>query len=251
MPTHPTFLPRSIAPSPIVTATTVRPDPTRHIVARAQQQIRQMRAPADLPHRVIMAGQHHDGPLRRGADVEGADEPVDAGGGDGAGPVFVPVVREGLGGRRGGGVGHGGGFVEGWGWWGMDGDGEGEVVGGGGRGAQVEDAQVRVGRDGGEDRGRVWREGGAVRAGVRWEREEGVGALGRPLCSRERSELWVRVFCSGTDGGAGGRAYDLDGAVPRAGADCVFRHQVPVDGEDFPLVLLPGAHGEVVEADVE
>ena len=52
--------------------------------------------------------------------------------------------------------------------------------------------------------------------------------------------------------GEGGRTtYDFDGAVPGAGAEGVFRDEVPVHGEDFALVLLPGLDGEFVEADVE
>lgn len=87
-----------------------------------------MRAPADLADGILMAGQDYDGPLRRGAEVEGPDQAVHARGRDGVGPVLVPVVREGLGGRRGGGLDPGV-FGEGWGR-GVDWDGEREVVGG-------------------------------------------------------------------------------------------------------------------------
>lgn len=45
--------------------------------------------------------------------------------------------------------------------------------------------------------------------------------------------------------------YDFYGTVPGAGAECVFADEIPVDGEDFALVLLPGLNGEVVDADVE
>lgn len=66
-------------------------------------------------------------------------------------------------------------------WGGVQRDGEGEVVRGGGGGAQVEEAEVRVRGDGGEEGGGVGGEGGAVGAGVGGEGEEGVGALGGPL----------------------------------------------------------------------
>lgn len=124
-----------------------------------------------------MARQHGQGALSGAADVEGTDQAVDAGGGDDWGPVLVPVVGEGFGGgnRRGGGL-----------LWALLGgrverDGGGEVVRGGGRGAQVEDAEVRVRGDGGEHGGRVRGEGGGVGAGVGGDGDEGVGALGRPL----------------------------------------------------------------------
>ena len=52
-------------------------------------------------------------------------------------------------------------------------------------------------------------------------------------------------------GGGEGGANDFDGAVPGARAECVFGDQVPVHGEDLPLVLLPRLDGEFVEADVE
>lgn len=40
---------------------------------------------------------------------------------------------------------------------------------------------MRVAGDGGEERGRVWREGGGVGAGVDGEGKEGGGAGGIPL----------------------------------------------------------------------
>ena len=48
----------------------------------------------------------------------------------------------------------------------MDGDREDEVVGGGSGGAEVEEAEVRVARDGGEEGGGMRGEGGGVGAGV-------------------------------------------------------------------------------------
>lgn len=46
------------------------------------------------------------------------------------------------------------------------------MVGCGGGGAQIEDAESRVGGDRGEEGGRVGGEGGAVGAGVGWEGED-------------------------------------------------------------------------------
>lgn len=43
----------------------------------------------------------------------------------------------------------------------------------------------------------------------------------------------------------------LDAAVPGAGDEGLLRNEVPVHGEDFAGVLLPGLDREVVEGDVE
>lgn len=63
----------------------------------------------------------------------------------------------------------------------MEGDGEDEVVGGGGGSAEVEEAEVGVGGDGGEEGRAMGGEGGAVGAGVSGEGEEGGAALRVPL----------------------------------------------------------------------
>lgn len=124
-----------------------------------------------------MARQHGQGTLTRVPDVKGADLAIDARGRDEGGAVFVPVVGQGFGG---GGCLDLGDVLRGC-WVGVKGDGAGEVVGGGGRGAEVEDAEVGVGGDGAEDGGRVRGEGSGVGAGMGGEGEEGVGALGGPL----------------------------------------------------------------------
>ena len=46
-------------------------------------------------------------------------------------------------------------------------------------------------------------------------------------------------------------AYDFDGTIPRAGAESIFGYEIPMDGKNFALVLLPGLHRELVEGDVE
>lgn len=81
----------------MLTARAVRPDPARHVVARAQQHVAEMRAPAQLPHGVLVARQDGCGPLSWAADVEGPDQAVDARGGNDGGAVSVPVVGEGFG----------------------------------------------------------------------------------------------------------------------------------------------------------
>ena len=48
-----------------------------------------------------------------------------------------------------------------------------------------------------------------------------------------------------------GVAYDSNCTVPRARAECVFGHEVPVHGEDFSHVLFPRLDGEFVNANVE
>ncbi len=45
--------------------------------------------------------------------------------------------------------------------------------------------------------------------------------------------------------------YNFDGAIPRAGAESVFGYEVPVNGKDFALVLLPGLHGKLVQGNIE
>ena len=85
----------------------------------------------------------------------------------------------------------------------MDGDGEGDVVGGAGRGAEVEDAELGVGARGREDGGIVRREGGGVGAGVGGEGHEGGGALGGPLYRAEESCVSYLV-CLGIDVKGGG-----------------------------------------------
>lgn len=213
MPAHPTHLLSKHPPSAsriwtlIHPLSPVRPHPARHVIARAQQHVAQMRTPRHLAHRVLVPREERHGALARGADVEGADVAVDACGGEGAGAVLVPVVGEGFGG--------GGGLLEAGGagacgWGGVERNGEGEVVGGGGRGAEIEEAEVGVGGDGGEEGRGVGGEGGTVGTGVGGEGEEGVGALGGPLL------VVRRVGCSREEGRRGWRKYNLDGAIPGA-----------------------------------
>jgi hypothetical protein len=45
--------------------------------------------------------------------------------------------------------------------------------------------------------------------------------------------------------------YDFHGPIPRARAECVLCHQVPVHGKHLAAVALPGLHGKLVQADVE
>lgn len=197
MPAHPPHLPASLTSHTFRAGrrrrrprfrfrAPVRPDPTRHVVARAQQRVRQMRAPCHPPDGVLVARQYGHGPLSRRAHVEGPDQPVDARRRDDGRAVFVPVVRQGFVGREGGSgrkfqLGRrelcGGRGCLG----GVDGEGEDEVVRGGGGGAEVEEAEVGVAGYGGEKGGRVWGEGGGVGAGVDGEGVEGVGAGGVPL----------------------------------------------------------------------
>lgn len=55
-----------------------------------------------------------------------------------------------------------------------------EMVGGRSGGAEIEDANVGIGGDAGEDVGRMRREGGGVGATVRGERKEGLRTMRRP-----------------------------------------------------------------------
>lgn len=129
----------------------------------------------------------------------------------------------------------------------MDGEGQDEVVRGRGGGAEVEEAEVRVAGYGGEEGGRVRGEGGGVGAGVDGEGDEGGGAGGVPLWF----SISIRGAVRAVEGGRWGFLYHSDSTVPRAGAECILRYQVPMHGEDFSHVLFPGFHGELVDADVE
>lgn len=157
----------------------VRPHPHRHVVARAHQNVPRVRTPRQPPHRVLVARQHRQRPARGVAHVESADRAVDAARRDHRVGVLVPVVREDLGGD-GAGVGCGAeaGGVRGRR---VDGDGRGEVVFCGGRGAQVEEADVRVGGGRGEEGGVGRGEGDGVGAAADGEGEEGGGAGWGPL----------------------------------------------------------------------
>ena len=47
------------------------------------------------------------------------------------------------------------------------------------------------------------------------------------------------------------KAHNLYGAVPRARAEGIFGNEVPVHGEDLPLVLLPRLDREFIEHYIE
>lgn len=202
----------------------VVPQAHRHVVARAHEDVAGVGAPGE-PADGVLVPLHDRGRAGGGvADVEGAYDPVDACRGDDAVVVLVPVVGEDLGGGRGGGSGEGlggggrrrRGRVHGYG-----GD---EVVLCRGRGAQVVDAEVGVGRDG-RDEGRVGgAERGAVGAAADGQRGERVRPRWRP---------------------------DLHRAVPRAREEAVLGHRVPAHGEGLALVLVEVHHREVVDAQVE
>lgn len=198
----------------------VRPHPTRHVVARAEQNVRQVRRPRYPAHGVLVAWQHGDGARGRHPDVEGADRAVDAGGRDDRVAVLVPVVREGFRGRQA----HGCGGAHTRFRRRVDRHAHGEVVACACGGAEIKDAQVAVRGDAAEYTGTVRAEGRAVGARVR-----GQG-------SQAGRGIWVP---------------DLDCAVPRRGEERVFCDEVPVHSEDFARVLGPRLHGELREGDVE
>lgn len=135
-----------------------------------------MRGPRHASHGVLVAGEHRDGPRLRRADVERADYPVDACGGDDRVAVLVPVVGESFGGGDawGSGGAHAG-FRRG-----VDGDVEREVVRGGRRRPEVEDAEVGVGSHAADDGWAVGTEGRRVGAGVGGERRDARRRTGVP-----------------------------------------------------------------------
>ena len=141
--------------------------PTSHIIARARQQIRTVRAPLHLPHRVLvprevrLARPAHRWVLRRvrpelhHTAVPDLDRLVDARAREQPRAVLVPVDAQDLGAGRGHGERRGGERVcEG-------------VCGARGeaRCAKVEDLERAVGGAGREDVGLVWGEEGLVDTG--------------------------------------------------------------------------------------
>jgi hypothetical protein len=92
----------------------------------------------------------------------------------------------------------------------------------------------------------VRRPGGGVGAGVGWESEDGCRTCWGPLAGRGKVSgntkgSSIRVECS----------YNFHGAIPRTGAEGVFCDEVPMDGENLALMLLPGLDRKVVERNIE
>lgn len=141
-----------------------------------------MRTPRHPPDRIIVARKYSQRSLSRRPDIKRPDQPVHAPRRHDRRAVFIPIMREGfiwrkrscraghlrrgeLGGRLGR----------------VYRDGEDEVVGGGRGGTEVEEAEVRVAGDGGEEGGRVRGEGGGIGARVDGEGDEGGWAGWVPL----------------------------------------------------------------------
>lgn len=123
----------------------VVPQPHRHVVAPADEDVARMRAPRQSPNGVLMPVHQAQRTGCGVANVKGANDAVHAARGHDGVVVLVPVVREDFSGRA---AGREARVDAGLGACRVDGDRGHEVVLGRGRGAQVEDAEVRVGRDG-------------------------------------------------------------------------------------------------------
>lgn len=161
----------------------VRPHAHAHVVAGAHQDVAGVRAPRNAADRVLVACHERQGTAGRVADIERAYDAIDARRGDHRVVIFVPVVRQDFvwyrsrvdgtvgkarvtrpaRGRR------------------VHGDHVGQVVLGRYGRAQVEDAQGRVGGDGGDEGGVRGAVGGAVGAATNGEGLEGGVARGGPL----------------------------------------------------------------------
>ena len=72
------------------------PQPHRHVVAPAHQDITRMWAPRQPPHGIFVALHQRQRPAGWVSNVKGAQEPVHAARGHNRVVVFVPVVREDL-----------------------------------------------------------------------------------------------------------------------------------------------------------
>lgn len=186
-----------------------------------------MRTPGEAPHGVFVAAELEHG-ARGIAEVPGADDFVDAGGGEDVGAVLVPVVGQHLAGGGGG-----------------DGD-EGCRLRRGG--TEVEEAEGAVGGDGGEE---VWRVGGE-------ERRVGAGGCGEGLerALGLRGPLWTvaLVWWAGRRGGEAekkGGAHNLDGSVPGGRTESGLVDEVPVHRKHLARVLLPRGDRQVGEGGVK
>jgi hypothetical protein len=203
----------------------VAPHPARHVVARAEQQIGQVRRPGHPPDGVVVALEELQ--RTRGlADIEGADDAVDTRDGDDGAAVLVPIVRERFAGRQGrlrfarrhaAGASRNGRRV--------DRHAQLQMIAGAGRGAQVPEPKLRV-------------------AGHRADEAFGVRA---PLC-----RVGAAVCGEGEHAALALRVPDLDRAIPGGGGEGGFGGQVPGAGEGFPRVFVVGCDGEAgLEAGVE
>lgn len=106
-----------------------------------------MGTPRQLPHRILVSLQQRKRPGTRCTNVESTDDAIDARGGNDPVAVLVPIVGESFGRGEGGWgtvVADGGDRVRSISAGGVDSNLAYEMVGGGGGGAQIEDAQVGV-----------------------------------------------------------------------------------------------------------
>lgn len=101
----------------------------------------------------------------------------------------------------------------------MDRNLESEVIRGRSGSSEIENANVGVGGDAGEDIGRMRRKGGGIGAAVCGKRKERLRAMRRP---------------------------NAHGTVPTRRTEAVFCDEIPVHAEDLAVVLSPILDGEVV-----
>jgi len=47
------------------------------------------------------------------------------------------------------------------------------------------------------------------------------------------------------------RTYNFDGTIPRTRTESVFGYEVPMNGKDFAVVLLPGLHRKLVQGNIK
>lgn len=138
-----------------------------------------MRRPGQLADGIFVSDHRSHGTLLWRTDVECTDGTVNARRRQDGRTVFVPVMRQrfrwGTCCRRNARFTRYGRYGRG-----MDRNLKYEMVGGGGGGAEIEDANVGVGGDAGEDVGGMRREGGGVGATVRRERNKGLRTMRRP-----------------------------------------------------------------------
>lgn len=170
--------------------------------------------------------------LLRHPTIPHLDHLINSSGGEGPGTVLVPVDGEDFGAGGGDGKDCCGERVR----EGGVGGGEGGRVGGG---AKVKEADCAVCRGGGDDGGVVGGEEGLVDAAlVRFEGEEGAGAVGGPLRASQVLVLEKHIWMEGT--------YEFNVPVPRRRDELVFLDVGPIYGEYLARVFCPCADGMIL-----
>jgi hypothetical protein len=201
-------------------STAIRPHPTRHVITRTQQDIRQMRRPRQLPHRVFMPWQYRDRSMIRHPNIKRPYDTIHSSRRNNRVAVFIPIMRQRF--RRR--YAHGRRNPHPRLRRRMYGHTHRKVITRASWRPQIKHPQVTIRAHAAQHTRTMRTKRRRVRARMR----------------RQRSNTRTRI-----------RVPDLNRAVPAAGQERVFGNEVPGHAEDFARVLGPGLHGELGQRDVE